>query len=169
MRALSVLCLGIFLLIAGCVAFPSNGPSQQERPVTVVLNNSANSTHSFEVWVVELPANVSTRRDDGLTATWPIGEGLATTNPGDGHVYTSVEVPDSARLHGQFMLSPGESNQSAIEDLPRDFAVVVVVNRAENESIEWVSANCAEQALVGLEVTARPDSQGGVFASYGCR
>jgi hypothetical protein len=167
----SAVAVGLIALIltAGCTTF-SDSPTEQERPVTVVLNNSANETQAFEVWVVDLPANVSTRRNDGLTATYPLGEGLVTTEPGDGYFYTTVEPPESAQLHGRYTLEPGEENQSSIEKFPRDFAVVVVAYQDENHIIEWVSANCADQALVGLEVTSRHiKTNADVFASYGCR
>jgi hypothetical protein len=114
----SAVAVGLIALIltAGCTTF-SDSPTEQERPVTVVLNNSANETQAFEVWVVDLPANVSTRRNDGLTATYPLGEGLVTTEPGDGYFYTTVEPPESAQLHGRYTLEPGEENQSSIETL----------------------------------------------------
>jgi len=169
MRYFPFLCLGILLVLAGCVVGPSGDAAQQERPVTVVLNNTANSTHTFEVWVAEFPSNVTVRRDDGLTGTTNIGPGLRSHSPGENHTYTSVELPDSARLHGRYTLAPGESNQSSIEELPRDFAVVIVVYQADDEIIEWASAHCGE-TLVGMRVTSRHiRPQADISASYICR
>jgi ABC-type Zn uptake system ZnuABC Zn-binding protein ZnuA len=161
--------LGVLVVLAGCSTLPFDGSAQQDRPVTVVMNNTANSTHSFEVWVVKAPSTATTQLDDGRTGNYTIGQGLRSHSSGDAHVWTDITFHESARSHGQTTLEPDESNQRTIEELPRDFAVVAVVYRAENEIIEWVSAYCGDRALVGLEVTARPESQGGVFASYGCR
>lgn len=169
MRLLSLLCLGVLLLIAGCTAGPFGGPSAQEEPASVVVNNSANETHTFEIWVVELPANVTYRRSDGLTGNWDIGEGVGSIEPGDNRTYTSVTLPESARLHRRSTLGPGEENQSSIEEFPRDFAVVVVVYQAENEIIEWVSANCADQDLLYLEVRSRHVKvNADVIVSFNC-
>ena len=156
-RTLTLLfvCLAVLFILMGCISTPFGGPSEQERPVNLILNNSANETHTFEVWVVELPANVSYRRSDGLTGTWEIDEGVGSIEPGDNRTYTAVNLSESARLHGRYTLDSGEENQSSIERLPRESAVVVVAYQAENEIIEWVSANCADQSLLYLEVRSR--------------
>lgn len=175
---LPVVCLALLLVLSGCVYDPLNRPSRQEQPVTVIVNNSANVTQSFEVWAVTLPANVTVRRDDGENYTTDIGEGLSNRNSGDYHVYTAVEPPGSAYLDGRYTLAPGEQNRSSIEPgvldsdseekFPPYFAVIVIVYQDENEITSWVSANCDEQALVGLEVHSYPDPPGGVWAGYGC-
>lgn len=118
--------------------------------------------------VVELPANVTIRRDDGLTATTDMDQGLITNDPGDNYTYTAVELPDSARLHGQYTLEPGEEKRTSIKELPPDFVVVVVVYQDENEIISWVSAGCDDLALVALGVSSYPDPPGGVKAAYTC-
>ena len=146
-----LLCLGLLLVLAGCTAGPFGG---QDKPVAVTVNNSANVTqaHTFEVSVIEYPANVTTRRDDGLTGNYRVGPGIATNSPGENHTWTSVELPDSARLHGRYTLAPGEENQTSIEEFPADFAVVVVIYQDENEIVSWVSAHC-DGDLAFLEVT----------------
>ncbi|MFC6734427.1 hypothetical protein [Haladaptatus sp. DYSN1] len=168
MRPLPILCVGVLLVLAGCTLGPL-GPTGQKGPVTVVVNNSADTTHTFEVWVVELPANVTERRDDGLTATGSIGQGLGGGNPGDNHTFTAVELPDSARLHGRYTLDPGEKNRSSIEEFHSSFAVVIVVYLDEDEIISYVTANCDEADFVALGVTSRPNPPGGVSAAYTCQ
>lgn len=169
MRALPILCLGVLVFIAGCTVGPFGGPSAQEEPALIVANNSADVTHTFEVWVVELPANVTYRRSDGLSGNWDIGQGVGSIEPGDNRTYTSVTVPESARLHKRYTLDPGEENQSSIEEFPEDFAIVVVVYQAENEIIEWVSANCADQDLLYLEVRSRHiKATADVVVSFNC-
>ena len=53
MRFLPLLYLGI-PLIAGCTVGALGKPPEQERHPTLVLNNSANETQTFMVWVVEV-------------------------------------------------------------------------------------------------------------------
>lgn len=161
--------LAVLLLVTGCTAGQFGGLLEQEQPVQLVLNNTADSTHTFEVWVTEFPSNATVRRDNGLNATFNIGPGLRTHPPRENYTYTSVEHLDSARLHGRYTLAPGESNQSSIEEFPRDFAVVVVVYQAENEIIEWASSHC-DETLVGMRVTSRHvGPQPDISAAYICR
>lgn len=167
-RSLAVLTLGLLLFVAGCTAIPFGGLSAQERPVRVGLDNSANETQTFEVWVVERSSTVATRRSDGITVNWSIGQGLATTSSGP-YPWTKFEFPDSARLHGRFTLEPGEVNRTTVREFPRNFAVVVVLYQDPGISGWWASANCDDQALVGLEVHTRPSQYGDAWAGYGCR
>lgn len=169
MRLLPLLCLGVLLAIAGCTAGPFGGPSAQEESASVVINNSANATHTFEVWVVELPANVTIRRSDGVTETWEIGQGVGSFEPGGNRTYSIVDLPESARLHGHYTLSPGETNRSSITEFPRDFAVLVFVYQDENEIIEWVRANCDDADLLYLDVRSRHvKANADVVVSFNC-
>jgi len=168
MRLLTRLGLVALLVLAGCAAGPFSGPSTQEESATVGANNSANVTYTFEVSVVELPANVTIRRDDGVNVTTDIPQGLSSHSSGEHHTFTAVELPETARLHGRYTLAPGEENRSVIKEFPPNFAVVIVIYQDENEIIEWVSANCDDLALVGLRVTTHPDSAGRASATYQC-
>lgn len=150
--------------IAGCTAVPFSDSSAQERPVKLGLINSANVTHTFEVAVVELPANVTIRRPTGGDYTSDIDPGLSTHDPGDYHKITAVEFPESARLHGRFTLEPGETNESEITEFPTDFAVVVVIYH-DDHVISRVSSTC-DGTLVYFEVASRYD---GSSSAYNCQ
>lgn len=154
---LSIVCLSLLLTTAGCMVPYFDQPIKQEQPVTLIVNNSANTTQTFEASVVQLPANVTYRLNDGRVGTHSIGEGVGSVNSGDNQTYTSVELPESARLHGRFTLEPGQSNRSAIANLPWNFAVVVVVYQHENNATSFVVANCDDLALVALRVTSYED------------
>lgn len=164
---LPLVCLASLLILTGCLSTPFGGPSEQERPVELILNNSANETQTFEVWVVEAGATVETHRTDGLSGNYTVGQGVASHSSGP-HAWKTVEPPDSARLHGRFTGDPGEEKQSSIKNFSRNSAVVVVLYQ-DNQSGWWVSANCDEQALVGLEVHIRPSQYGDAWAGYGCQ
>lgn len=160
-------CLGVLLVLAGCAAGPFGGPSERDRPVELVLNNSANATQTFEIWVVEAPATATVRREDDLTGNYTIDQGLRTHSSGP-YAWTTVELPDSARLHGRFTLAPDDENRSSIEEFSHDSAVVVVLSQDEKIGW-WASAHCSDGALVGLEVQTRPSRFGDAGAGYGCR
>lgn len=165
MTRIRVFVLVVLVFTSGCIAVPFDQPSKQERPVTFVAENSVGTTHTFEVSVVQRPANVTYRRNDGMKEMVDIGEGVGTYDPGDNYTFTSVEPPDSARLHGQFRVEPGESKQSSIENLPRNLALVVVVYQAENEIVSFVTANCDDLAVAKLRVTR---NAGPVSVTHAC-
>lgn len=149
---LGTLSLVALLLLVGCLAGPFGGAAGQERPVTTVVNNSANVTYTFEVRVVEFPSNVTVRRSDERVATGKIGQGLTNRQPGPYH-YTAVELNEPSRIHGRYTLAPGEEIRTSIEEFPTSLAVVVIVFQSENEIIAWMSANCDDVALAGLRVS----------------
>lgn len=166
LRLPSLFCLGVLLVLAGCTAGPFGG---QEGPVTVTVNNLANVTYTFEVSVVKVPANVTTRRDDGLTGNYRIGQGGRTYSPDENHTWTAVELPESARLRGRYTLKPGEQNRSSIDEFPTDFAVIVVIYQDENEIVEWVSDHCdgdlgfVEITMFDYGSSTASNCEGGLF------
>lgn len=164
---LPVVCLGVLLFFMGCLASPFAGPSEQERPVKLVLNNSANVTQTFEVFVVEAGATVKTELDDGRTGNVTIGQGLMTVGT-SGEYYVTVEPPESARLHGRYTLVSGEVNRSSIQHFAKDAAIVVVLH--QNGKIGWwASVYCSDGALVGFKAVTRPSKTGGdAWAGYRC-
>lgn len=167
-RFFAVVPLGLLLLVAGCTAMPSGGPSHQEQPVRLVLNNSANVTNTFDVWEVELGANLTLYYRDGMVVNSTVGQGLSSHDTGP-RTITEIEFPDSAQHYGQYRLEPGEEYRRNIENFSTNGALVVIVSRGEDEIYYDVSANCDELPLVGLEVVVFPESHGDVSASYGCR
>lgn len=168
MRPLLFLCLGVLLVLAGCTAGPFSTPSKQDQPVELVMNNSANATQTFEVWVVEAGATVTVHRNDSESYNSTIEQGLKTYSSGKYHYHTAVEPPKSARLHGQFVVAPGDENRSSVDDFSKNSAVVVVLYQGDKIGW-WASAYCSDGALVGLEVITRPSQYGDAGASYGCQ
>ncbi|MFC4451524.1 hypothetical protein [Halorussus aquaticus] len=165
-RSLQTLGLGILLVLAGCTAGPLGGPSGQEGPVPVALNNSANATHTFEVSVVEGPlTDVTIRKGDGDVDSASPGEGLSTYEFGpDYGTVTSVELPESSRLHGRYTLAPGETRRSSVGNLFGNPTIVVVVS-TDDRVVSLVTANCGGD-LVFFDVTMR---YYGSDSAYNCR
>jgi hypothetical protein len=162
----------VAVVTSGCIATPFGKPPKQEHPVEFVAENSANTTYTFEVFLVETPANITVRISDGRVYTDDIDPGVVNSDPGDNRTYTAVEVPDTARFHGRFTLKPGESKQTSVKNLPRNFALVVSVYRGNNEHeiIGYITASdCDELALAKLRVTSHlSDSERWISATYAC-
>lgn len=171
-RSLAVLTLGLLLLAAGCSAVPFVGQSEQDLPVRVVLNNSANQTQTFTVWVVTgevQPDGITIYKKNGEVDNASPGQGLSDYYLGGDYGYvTSVEPPPNrSRLHGQYVLSPGEMNRSTVEDFTIGSTIVISLDE-DGRVIELTTANCGGRSLVGLEVHSRPNPPGGASAAYGC-
>lgn len=170
---LPVLCLGILLILTGCISPSFGGPADQDNLVTVVGNNSANVTQTFTVWVVNGEVKLDgilIRKMNGEVDNASPGEGVVNYKlDGDYGYVTSVEPPPNrSRLQSQYTLAPSEMNRSTIENFTTGSTIVVSVSEG-GRVVSLVTANCDEQALVGLEVTSYPNPPGGVSASYGCR
>lgn len=164
MRLLPGFCVVILLLVAGCTIGPFNKQLRQEGTISVKINNSANVTHEFEVWVVEIGTNVTVRRNTSYDYKADIDQGLSTRDPGEYHPITGIDFPESAQLHGRYTLNPAENNQSTITKYPSNPAVVVVIYHGDYV-ISWVSANCGSATLTRLEVTSQYD---GSSSTYTC-
>lgn len=167
MHILRPLCLVVLLITAGCAVGPFTGPSEQNQPVTFVLDNSANVTQTFNVFVVRAPAKVKAKRADGITGNYTVGQGLRSHSSGP-YAWTKVELPNSAQLHGWFTVEPGKKERGTIEEFSQNSAVVVVLYQDGNISGWWASAYCSDGALVGLEVHTRPSKYGDAWAGYEC-
>ena len=145
-RPLAVLVIGLLLLAAGCTAMPFGGPSEQERPVRVVLNNSADQTQTFTVWVVTgevQPDGITIYRKNREVDTASPGQGLSSYYlGGDYDCVTSVDPPPNrSGLHGQYVVSPGEAKRSTVENYT--IGSTIVVSLAERDRvIELTAANC---------------------------
>lgn len=149
---------------------PFGGPTEQERPVPLIVNNSANETHTFDVYVAKRPASMTVHYQDGAVVKSEIGQGLSNHETGPRTV-TRIDFSESVQFEGRYTLDPGQENRSSIEKFPRQGALVVVVSKGENEIFAWASANCDDQILVGLEVMSENTAPvvPGISASYGCR
>jgi len=169
-RLLPTLCLATLLIIAGCATTPFSGTSEQERPVRLVVNNSANTTHIFEIYVAKRPASMTVHYQDGTVVKSEIDQGLSNHEMGPRTV-TKIDFSESVQFKGRYTLEPGQENQSSIENFPQNGALVVVVSENETEIFAWASANCDDQTLVGLGVISENTTPvvPGISASYGCR
>jgi hypothetical protein len=162
---LPLICLAALLVFAGC----TTGLFGQEGQVPVTVNNSANATHTFEIWVTEGVLNnkeVTVKKKDGAVDRASPGEGLSTYKLDNDYGYvTSIELPPKrSQLHGRYILEPGEKNRSSIERFKTGSTAVVVIYDG-NRVVSLVAAHC-DGDLAFLEVTMYYYGSG---SAYNCR
>lgn len=153
MRPFLPLCLGLLLVLAGCTIGPF---AAEEGTVTVSINNSANVTHTFDIWVAEGVLNdneVKIRKKNDEDDKASPGPGLSTykLNGDYGHV-TSIELPPNrSDLYRKYTLAPNENKQITIEEFETGSTVIVVIKKGDRV-VSLVAANC-DGNLVFLDVT----------------
>jgi len=158
--------LGILLVLAGCT-LPIDQPTKQEHPVRLQFNNTINETTTFEVSVVQRPANITVYLNDGRVGEGLITEGSTVAYSGENQTYKRIELPDSAYFHGRFTVKPGESNRTEINEqhLPVNFALVITVYETENQIQAYTTMNCDDLDLNGYRVTR---TSYGVSVTHSC-
>lgn len=158
--------LAALVVLSGCT-LPIDQPTKQERPARLQFNNTINETTTFEVSVVQRPANLTVYYHDERVGHGTITEGAVNANSGENQTFKRIELPDSAYFHGRFTVEPGESNRTEIDEqhLPVNFAVVVTVYETENHIQSYVTMNCDDLDLAGLRVTR---TSYGVAVAHSC-
>ena len=109
MSRLLFFCLIVVVGLTGCSALSIDQPIKQERPAKLMLNNSVSTSATFEVSVVQRPADHTVQSVHG-NSTAKIDEGIRIHEPRDNQLFSRVELPESARLQGRYLVGPGESD-----------------------------------------------------------
>jgi len=155
--------------MAGCSGGLYAPGTDQDMAPALVLNNTANTTHSFTVWVVEGPVGEDglriIPRDREPSDITPAGE-LFHVHYDDRYI-EAVEPPaDRSRLVANISLQGNNTHRQQIENFSNGDTLVVTA--AENDRIfELVVVNCGRHPLTGLEVMSRPGPS--TANSYSCQ
>lgn len=162
------LALVVLLCIAGCTSFPVNGDQRQDANVTLVMNNTIDTPRTFEVFVVDLPANITSVHTSVGHRESVIRQGVGPFYSGDGF-YTEVEPDPNASIHyGNFTVRPGESVEERISTLTKHGALVVVVYDDQQRIIGFIRANCDDLALTYLELVTDLDEEKRLDITFSC-
>jgi hypothetical protein len=161
--------LGFVLLIglAGCAASPIDIPFYQES--TVQLENTANDTYRFEVFKAVIGPNVTVHRRSGDSHTFELGSatgfgsGSARSDP-----VTSIDLPDTARRHGTYTLTPGETKNLAIEIRQDEALLVVVYNEEDDAILGFHGVHCRPVYLASFTLTVREEDPPDLHYSSSC-
>jgi len=161
----------ILIILSGCSGALHASDDEQDNAPTLVLNNTANSTHSFSVWAVEGAVNKNglriVPRDQEPYNFTPSGQ-LWTSHFPEGTVYIeSIQPPPNrSRIIANISLQANSTHQQRIENFSIGDTIVVTI--AENGRIfELTVVNCGRHPLVGVGISTRPEPA--ASASYGCR
>lgn len=163
---LLVLSVGALVLF-GYVFSPFGDPEPQDRPIVVNFTNSANTSHTLELWVGEGRelSGIGVHRSTGGDYNTTEGTaGISSTDPGGYHTVMSLSFPERVRLYGRYTLDSGETRTwTMAEPFGRTVFVVVVSN--DDHVTAWKSVSCDDNVLYGfgVEVTSY-----GAPGAYSC-
>lgn len=125
-----------------------------ERSAYVELNNSADTTRTFEVWLGRDPiTDITVHRSTGgdyTTKTYP--GGIGTANVSSYHVTTSLTFPENATLYGRYTLAPGDSRSFNVTEPYRETVFAIVVYNRDHVTV-WKTIRCSSRRW-GVEVRA---------------
>lgn len=115
-----------------------------ERSVYIGLNNSADTTRTFEVWEGRDPiTDITVHRSTGgdyTTKTFP--GGIGTTNASSYHTTTSLTFPANATFLGRYTLSPGDNRSFNVTESYRHTVFVIVVYNSDHITV-WKTVRCS--------------------------
>lgn len=155
------------VLLAGCVSGLFGPPEAQDRPIYINFTNSANTSHTLELWTGEgkelsgIRVHRSTGGDYNMTEGTA---GISTSDPGDTHTVMSLSFPEQTQLYGRYTLEPGGTRTwTMAEPYGRTVFVIVVYN--DDHVTVWKSVSCDNSVLYGfgVEVTSY-----GAPGAYSC-
>ncbi|MUV59172.1 hypothetical protein [Halogeometricum sp. CBA1124] len=139
----SVVVVCLLVGTVGVLTGTFGGPPDSERSAFVALNNSADTTRTFEVWLGRDPiTGITVHRStngDYTTKTFP--GGIGTSNVSSYHVTTSMSFPKNATLYGRYTLEPGDEVAfNVTEPYPETVFAIVVYNR--DHVTVWKTVRC---------------------------
>nr|WP_233340446.1 hypothetical protein [Haloprofundus sp. MHR1] len=116
----------------------------QDDAVDVGLINSGNASYTFEVWVGERPLEgIQRHSQNNETEPIPIVTGLNTIILDDVQPpVTFVSFPNSTRQVEQITLTPDDTREFSVEDMPSDPVIVITV-RNDERIFAIVTATCS--------------------------
>lgn len=161
-----VLILSLVLVpLTGCSSVLSDAPDTQEEPITLMANNSANATHTAEVFLVDESTTIYAVRNDGLNDTREIPVGSLTQDAGDGYYYIDVD-PRPARLVDNLTVPPNQTIEQTVRDRPVDTSFLIVAYDEDGRIQRYFIEDCSGYGYASVEVNFEPH---GVFVDALCR
>lgn len=146
--------LGVLVIVVGILVGTFGGLPNAERSAFIVLNNSADTTRTFEVWLGKDPITgitvYSSTRGDYTTKTFP--GGIGTNNVSSYHVTTSMSFPENATLYGRYTLAPGDELAFNVTEPHPETVFAIVVYNHDHVTV-WKTIRCPYQRW-GVRVEA---------------
>ncbi|WP_143085803.1 hypothetical protein [Halogranum rubrum] len=156
--------LGLVLTVCltGCSAVSfGDSASQKEAPVKIV--NNATLTETFEVAVVEVGENMTIYRGS-RSQNIPVSSGSTTFKS----PLSRVDLPDSARVHGQYTLEPGERKELSVPNVRPDEAIVILIYDEEEERYRAIKSLSCDGPVLGYKVTTEAEGEDETMSTHQC-
>ena len=153
------------LLVVGTLPGSSGTPTPQERPVFINFTNSADTSHTLELWTGKGPEldGVRVHRSTGGDYNTTEGTaGISSTSPGDVHTVTSLSFPKETNLYGRYTLAPGTTRTWTMAE-PYGQTVFVIVVYTDDQVKEWGSVSCDNGVLYGFKTEVTSDGAPGTY------
>lgn len=163
--------VGLVLLVglAGCSGIPVFDPPAQDEPAPVKLANNATITERFKVAVIDVGTEFTVTRADGGSFEYRVSEGSHTTVTTSDNKFVKITFPDSARMHGQYTLEPGESKLIQVENVAPDEAIVILVYDDPEGTYRAIkSLNCGGQVILGYKVVTQAEGEDDTGSIHSC-
>lgn len=161
----TVLCVGA-LFLTGALPGISGPPEPQERPVFINFTNTANTSHTLELWTgegTELDGIRVHRSTGGDYNTTEGTAGISSHYPGDYHTVTFLSFPEGVQLYGRYTLEPGATRTWTMAE-PYGQTVFVVVVYTDDHVKIWKSVSCDNGVLSGFKVQVTSYGAPGAFS-----
>lgn len=162
--------LGFVLVVglAGCSATPFGQPPIQKEPVPLVIKNNATQSQTFEVSIIEVGKKITIYAEGNVTDNITVSEGSYTlkspSNP-----MLRLDLPESARVHGGYTLSPGEKKKTYIKNFSRDSAIVITIYDEEENTYRAIkSLNCGGAPILGYRVETQAEGEDETVSTHQC-
>ena len=163
---LTGLCFGVLLLM-GTLLGISGTPEPQERPVVINFTNSANTSHTLEMWTgegTEVHGIRIHRSTGGDYNTTEGTAGISSSYPGDFHTVTFLSFPKEVQLYGRYTLEPDATRTWTMAE-PYGQTVFVIVVYTDDHVKMWKSVSCDNGVLYGFKVRV---TSYGAPGAYSC-
>ena len=138
---------------AGCSAGPSEGPTPQESPAPVMVKNNATQIQTFTVAVAPVESRITVHLEGNVTHRIAFSKGSSTIR--SKVPILRIELPKSARTHGNYTLKPGEQKQTNVTNIAPDEALVVLVFDEEDSTYRAIKTLSCSNSIRGYRVTSQ--------------
>lgn len=155
MRKVAAISLILFAVFAGCSAISPGTPAPQEEPAPVKLVNNATITETYTIAVVDVGANLTVTRRDGQKYELRIPPGASTTKTSTENKNIKIEFPDSAHLHGNYTLKPGEEKTLSVDGIAPNEAIVILIYDEPEQSYRAIHTVSCESPIRGVRATSK--------------
>lgn len=151
-------------VLSGCSGLHTSSVGTQANPVNVTANNTANSTYTLEIFLINSTTDIHIVRNDGMNDTMDSPGHSYSEGPGEGFYFTLVD-PEPAQLVLNMTVSPGEVGERTIRNRPVNTKVMIVPYDEQGRIPEWHVEDCDKYGFYRITVDMTAE---GVFTDVVC-